>query len=55
MSNLFPPVAGYRDGLDKLGADDMNRPINALTRRTDYLKSQLDVITGAGTDRKSVV
>jgi hypothetical protein len=49
MSNLFPPVAGYRDGLDKLGADDMNRPINALTRRTDYLKSQLDVITGAGT------
>lgn len=42
----FPPVVGYRDSVDDLEEQDMNRPINALTQRTDWLRDRLDVISG---------
>jgi hypothetical protein len=42
----YPPVVGYRDGEDDLDEQNMNRPINALTQRTDWLKDRLEVVAG---------
>jgi len=45
-SGLFPPVVGYRDTVDVLDEQTMNRPITALVQRTDYLKALLETISG---------
>jgi hypothetical protein len=42
----YPPVVGYRDGIDELEEQDMNRPITALTQRTDWLKERLEIVAG---------
>lgn len=46
MAGNFPPVVGYRDAVDALDEQNMNRPITALVQRTDYLKALLDTIAG---------
>ena len=42
----YPPVVGYRDTVDDLAEQDMNRPITALTQRTDWLKERLEIVAG---------
>jgi hypothetical protein len=42
----FPPVVGYRNTIDELEEQDMNRPINALTQRTEWLKNRLEIVAG---------
>jgi hypothetical protein len=48
MADVFPSVVGLIDGQDEINADSLNRPINQLTRRTDFLRNQLDQLIGTG-------
>jgi len=45
--SLFPAVDGLRDGDDYMDEKSINRPINQLRERTDFLKSQLEQVIGA--------
>lgn len=45
---LYPSVDGYRDQVDQLDQEAMNRPINQLRERTDYLRGRLNSIIGTG-------
>jgi len=44
---LFPAVDGLRDGDDHMDETSINRPINQLRERTDFLKAQLEQVIGA--------
>lgn len=45
---LYPSVDGYRDQVDTLDQEAMNRPINQLRERTDYLRGRLNSVLGTG-------
>lgn len=48
MSTIYPAVTGYKNGADnKVEAEVLNKPINQLRQRTDYLYNQLAVLAGA--------
>jgi hypothetical protein len=41
----FPPVDGIKDG-ERLEDDVLNRPINQLRERTDFLNARVNDIAG---------
>jgi len=46
---VYPAVIGYRDGEEyPVNAEELNKPINQLKSRTDYLKSRVDLINDQG-------
>jgi hypothetical protein len=48
-SNIYPAVTGYRDGQEyKLNAEELNKPVNALKARTDWLKERVDKVSSEG-------
>jgi hypothetical protein len=48
--NVYPAVTAYQDGADhKVQASELNKPVNQLRQRTDYLYDRLEILSDSGT------